>query len=377
MQFIDLNAQLTRIRPQVDQAIARVLNHGKFISGPEVSELEKKLAEFTGVKHCISCANGTDALSLSLAALNLGPGDVIFTTAFSFFATAEVVPATGASVFFVDIDPLTYNLCPASLERAIKQVEAEAKLTPKAVIAVDLFGLPANYPVISQLCQTYQLRLIEDAAQGFGGAIGQQRSGGFGDIATTSFFPAKPLGCLGDGGAIFTNDDALAEVCRSLRIHGQGTDKYDNVRIGQNSRLDTIQAAILLEKLAIFEDELVSRQRVAQRYLMRLNDVVTCPIVPDGYYSAWAQFTIRVPASRRQEIMQMLSVQDIPSMVYYAKPLHLQTALLGSLQVDCTEAEIASESVLSLPMHPYLTDNEIDGICQAVIQTVAKSGQQV
>ena len=258
MEFIDLKSQLAHMRTKIDARIKKVLDHGQFIMGPEVFELEEKLADYVGVKHCISCANGTDALQLSLMALGVGKGDIVFTTAFSFFATAEVIPLVGATPYFVDIDIDTYNLCPKSLESAILAARESQKGTPRAVIAVDMFGLPANYLKIQKVCDKYDLKLIEDSAQGFGGVINGEKAGSFGSLATTSFFPAKPLGCFGDGGAIFTNDDALADICQSLRVHGKGKHKYHNARIGLNSRLDTLQAAVLLEKLAHFGPRVAS-----------------------------------------------------------------------------------------------------------------------
>jgi dTDP-4-amino-4,6-dideoxygalactose transaminase len=264
MDFIDLASQLQFMRSAIDKRIGTVLNHGQFILGPEVTELEQKLAEYVGVKHCITCANGTDALQIALMSQNIGQGDIVFTTSFSFFATAEVISLVGATPYFVDIDPKTYNVCPQSLASAIKDVKESKQGNPRAVIAVDLFGLPANYIDLETLCKANQLFLIEDAAQGFGGAINGQKAGSFGDIATTSFFPAKPLGCYGDGGAIFTNSEEIADLAKSIRVHGKGSHKYENIRIGLNSRLDTIQAAILLEKLEWFPKELEHRQTIVK-----------------------------------------------------------------------------------------------------------------
>ena len=264
MEFIDLQAQYQHLKTRIDKRIAKVLDHGKYIMGPEVQELEEKLADYVGVKHAISCANGTDALQLCLMTLDIKAGDAVFCPTFTFFASAEVIAFAGATPVFVDSDERTFNICPVDLEKRIKAVISEGKLNLKAIIAVDLFGLPANYPELERIAQKYGLKLIEDAAQGFGGDINGQRAGSFGDIATTSFFPAKPLGCYGDGGAIFTNNDEYAELIRSYRVHGKGKDKYDNVRVGINSRLDTVQAAILLEKLIEFPTELIKRQRAAE-----------------------------------------------------------------------------------------------------------------
>lgn len=370
MQFIDLSAQLADIRQAIDKRISTVLDHGQFIMGPEVAELEQKLAKYVGVKHCIGCANGTDALQLSLMANDIGTGDVVFTTAFSFFATAEVIPLTGAIPFFVDIDPHTYNICPESLEKAILEAHKRYPEKPKAVIAVDMFGLPANYHDIEAICHKYNLILIEDAAQGFGGSIENRKNGSFGNIATTSFFPAKPLGCFGDGGAIFTDSDFLAERCRSLAVHGKGEHKYENERVGVNSRLDTMQAAILLEKLAIFEKELERKQYVAEAYSRSLANHVAPPMIPKGFTSAWAQYTLLTPAESRQHIQQTLRDKGIPTAVYYPKALNQQPAMLGSESVPTPNTEKACQGVLSLPMHAYLQEEEIDMICEAVINAL-------
>ncbi|RZF79189.1 DegT/DnrJ/EryC1/StrS family aminotransferase [Pseudoalteromonas sp. CO325X] len=354
MQFIDLAAQYQHLKSKIDARIGQVLQHGQYIMGPEVRELEEKLAEFVGVKHVITCANGTDALTLALMALDVGEGDAVFCPTFTFFATAEVIAYEGATPVFVDSDEDTFNICPLDLERQVQKVLSEGELQPKAIIAVDLFGLPANYPEIKKVAEKYNLKLIEDAAQGFGGNINGQRAGSFGDIATTSFFPAKPLGCYGDGGAIFTNNEQYAELVRSLRVHGKGTDKYDNVRIGMNSRLDTIQAAILLEKLAEFPIELEKRNLAAQQYHNELNGKYKTPIVPEGYYSSWAQYTL--VSEHREEHMAKFKQQGIPTMVYYRTCMHQQTAFqyLGYKPGDFPVAERLADRVFSLPMHPYL-----------------------
>jgi len=368
MQFIDLQAQYRHLKDKIDGRIQTVLDHGKYIMGPEVAELEENLTEFAQVKHAIGCANGTDALQLALMALGIGPGHAVLTTTFTFFATAEVISLMGAQPVFVDIDPDTYNIDPVLLEQAIEQTLKEGKYEPKAIIAVDLFGLPADYPAIDKVAQKYNLKIIEDAAQGFGGSINGKMAGSFGDIATTSFFPAKPLGCYGDGGAVFTNDDHLADIVKSLRVHGKGTDKYDNVRIGLNSRLDTIQAAILLEKLAVFPKELELRQQVAERYSKSLADRFIVPELPEGYFSAWAQYTIRSKEDTREVCMAMLKEAGIPTAIYYGKNMHEQTAFadLGYKTDDLQVAGKMAQSVFSLPMHPYLTEEEQSKIISAV-----------
>jgi dTDP-4-amino-4,6-dideoxygalactose transaminase len=354
MQFIDLQAQYQHLKSKIDKRIADVLAHGKYIMGPEVQELEEKLAEYVGVKHAITCANGTDALSLALMVLDIKEGDAVFCPTFTFFATAEVVSFANATPVFVDSNEQTFNICPDDLERQIQKVIAEGKLKPKAIISVDLFGLPANYPEIEKLAEKYNLKLIEDAAQGFGGEINGQKAGSFGDIATTSFFPAKPLGCYGDGGAIFTNNDEYAELVRSYRVHGKGSDKYDNVRIGMNSRLDTIQAAILLEKLAEFPQELINRNLSAEKYGSELAYLFKTPQVPDGYLSSWAQYTL--VDEDRDAVMAKYKQQGIPTVIYYGTCMHQQTAFseLGYQKGDFPVAEKLCKQVFSLPMHPYL-----------------------
>lgn len=359
MNFIDLEAQYKFLKQKIDKRIQAVLNHGQYIMGPEVKELEQKLADFAGVKHVITCANGTDALTLSLIAAEVRTGDAVFCPTFSFFATAEVIAYQGATPIFIDSNPQTFNICPIDLESKIKAVISTSSLKPKAIISVDLFGQPANYPELKRISSTYGLTLIEDAAQGFGGEINGKKACSFGDIATTSFFPAKPLGCYGDGGAIFTNDDNIAELIESLRIHGKGTDKYDNVRIGMNSRLDTIQAAVLLEKLIAFPDELKRRDRLAKKYAESITEDIELPYLPPGYMSSWAQYTVK--SDRRDELMKRYAEKGIPTMVYYRKCIHQQAAFKGEISFgDCPNAERLAESVLSLPMHAYLDEfNEI------------------
>ncbi|WP_416305789.1 DegT/DnrJ/EryC1/StrS family aminotransferase [Neptunicella sp. SCSIO 80796] len=353
MQFIDLQSQLAHIRPAIDARIKKVLDHGQFIMGPEVFELEEKLADYVGVKRCISCANGTDALQLALMALGIGPGDTVITTAFSFFSTAEVIPLVGATPYFVDINPDTYNLCPSELQKGIAEAKAQG-LSPKAVITVDMFGLPANYPAIENICQEHNLYLIEDAAQGFGGSINGKKAGCFGDIATTSFFPAKPLGCYGDGGAIFTNNDNLASLCDSMRVHGKGQHKYENIRIGMNSRLDTIQAAILLEKLEHFTAELNIRQQIAEQYNQQLAGQFKTPVVTSGYQSAWAQYTVQAKTENRDYWIDKLKRQGIPTAVYYPIGLNRQKAMECYSGLATPNTNLACESVFSLPMHQDL-----------------------
>ena len=354
MQFIDLATQYKHLKSKIDKRIQDVLDHGKYIMGPEVQELEEKLAEYVGVKHAITCANGTDALTLAMMVLNIEKGDAVFCPTFTFFATAEVIAFEGATPVFVDSDEATFNICPVDLEKRIKATITEGKLKPKAIIAVDLFGLPANYPEIQKIADKYNLKLVEDAAQGFGGSINDKKAGSFGDIATTSFFPAKPLGCYGDGGAIFTNNDKYAELIKSYRVHGKGNDKYDNVRIGMNSRLDTIQAAILLEKLAQFPTELVNRNKTADKYEKTLAGKYNTPQVPKGYISSWAQYTL-VSYNRDAE-MAKYKEQGVPTMVYYGTCLHQQTAFkyLGYQNRNFTIAEFLADSVFSIPMHGYL-----------------------
>lgn len=354
MQFIDLKAQYKHLQEKIDQRIRNVLEHGKYIMGPEVQELEQRLADYTGVKHVITCANGTDALQLVMMTLGIKPGDAVFCPTFTFFASAEVIAYAGAIPVFVDSDENTFNICPLDLEQQIIKTLESGELTPKAIMAVDLFGLPANYPEIERIAKKYDLKVIEDAAQGFGGEINGQRACSFGDIATTSFFPAKPLGCYGDGGAVFTNSDEYAELLKSFRVHGKGSDKYDNVRIGMNSRLDTIQAAILLEKLDAFPEELIHRNRAAANYNSTLSDKFKTPQVPDGYLSSWAQYTL--VDKNRDAVMADYKEQGIPTMVYYGTCMHQQTAFkhLGYSEGDFPIAEKLAKTVFSLPMHGYL-----------------------
>jgi dTDP-4-amino-4,6-dideoxygalactose transaminase len=372
MQFIDLAAQQARIRSRIDARIASVLDHGKYIMGPEVAELETALAAFCGAKHCISCANGTDALHLAMLAFGIGPGDAVLMPSFTFAATAEAPCLVGATPFFVDIDPVTYNMDTASLSRAIEHARILG-LTPRAVIAVDLFGLPADYSAIETITQAADLKLICDSAQGWGGSIDGRMTGTYGDLTTTSFFPAKPLGCYGDGGAIFTEDSELAALLNSLRVHGKGSEKYDNIRIGTNSRLDTLQAAILLEKLAIYADEIKMRNQVATRYSNALHNLIQVPEVPEGFHSIWAQYTLQARSEgERAKIMAALKSAGVPSVVYYPRPLHTQTAY-GDFPCDpkgLPVSEALAKVVFSLPMYPYLSKNDQDQVI-AQLQSVA------
>ena len=372
MQFRDLKHQYQVLKPQIDQAVLDVMQSGAFIMGQPVKELEAQLAEYVGVKHCLTCANGTDALTLALKAWGIGPGDAVFVPDFTFFSSAEVVSLEGATPIFVDVDEETFNISTSDLERAIIQTLAEDKLSPKVIVTVDLFGLPANYPSIRQIADKYHLLILEDGAQGFGGNINGQRACSFGDISTTSFFPAKPLGCYGDGGAVFTDNDEWAALIESYRVHGKGTFKYDNVRIGMNSRLDTVQAAILQVKLRAFRDyELADVNKVASRYTELLKDVpgIKTPVIPTCFYSSWAQYTLRLDSKERRDTLQTrLKEQGIPSMVYYPTPMHLQTAFqhLASDNSHLTSATRLSETVLSLPMHPYMTDEDIQSVVDAI-----------
>jgi dTDP-4-amino-4,6-dideoxygalactose transaminase len=365
--FIDLAAQQRRIAGRIDAAIARVLEHGQYVMGPEVRDLESRLAAFAGARHALACANGTDALVLPLIAWGVGPGDAVFCPSFTFAATAEVVPWLGAQPVFVDVDPDTYTLDPIRLAGAIAEVKAQGRLTPRAIIAVDLFGQPADYPAIAALARAHDLKLIADSAQAFGCTLNGAQPAEWADVVTTSFFPAKPLGCYGDGGAILTNDDGLATMLASLRNHGQGADRYDNVRIGMNSRLDTIQAAILLEKLAIFPEELELRERVAARYSALLAPhVATVPTVMEGATSTWAQYTIE--HHDRDALKAHLAARGVPTAIYYPRPIHLQSAYAsyprGAGGLPVTE-EIMGR-VISLPMHPYLDEATQDVIVDSV-----------
>jgi dTDP-4-amino-4,6-dideoxygalactose transaminase len=374
IEFIDLVAQQARIKPALDARIQQVLTHGKYIMGPEVAELEHKLAEFCGARFALGCANGTDALHLALAALEAGPGDAVFCPSFTFASTAEVVPGTGATPVFVDVRDDSYNLDVESLKRAITHAK-EIGLRPAGVIPVDLFGLPSDYDEIEAIARENGMWVVADSAQGFGANYKGRLTGSIGDIATTSFFPAKPLGCYGDGGAVFTNDERLRALLDSLRVHGKGDHKYDNARIGMNSRLDTLQAAILLEKLAIYADEIEARQEVAERYRRSLSNMLIVPHVPDHSRSVWAQYTVR-PQGRqsRDGIMAALKERGVPTAVYYARPLHLQTAYSGypTDPAGLAVSERLADEVFSLPMHPYLAQTVQERIIESLIDSVTK-----
>lgn len=369
MEFIDLNKQYKNHKQKIDQAIQTVLDKSNYIMGDEVKLLEKKLAKYVGAKHCIACANGTDALTLSLMCIDVKKGDAVFVPSFTFFATAETVSYINATPIFVDSDPKTFNMDLDSLEAAIDAVKKEGILNLKAIMPADIFGQPVDYLRLEKIAKKYDMKIIEDGAQGFGGSINGKKVGSFGDLATTSFFPAKPLGCYGDGGAIFTDNDDYEKLLRSFAVHGKGSEKYDNIRIGMNSRLDTIQAAILNVKLNLFKDfELTRRNEIAQRYNEQLKKTVIIPEVPQDYYSSWAQYTIILPNQEvRTKLMEALKNKGIPSVIYYVTPLHLQTAYANHHNyVDLSNSETMANTVLSLPMHPYLTDEEVDFICDTI-----------
>lgn len=370
MQFRDLKAQYLHYKKEIDSAVESVMQSANFIGGKEVSEVEEQLAEYVGTKHCISCANGTDALMLVAMAWGIKEGDAVFVPDFTFFATGEIVAFLGATPVFVDVDRVTFNIDPEKLELMIQKTIKEGRLTPKAIIPVDLFGLPANYPEIERIAKKYNLLILEDGAQGFGGRINEKKACSFGDAAITSFFPAKPLGCYGDGGAIFTNDDDLAALIKSLKVHGKGTDKYDNVRIGVNSRLDTIQAAILKVKFKAFVDhELEDVNKIYNLYNERLKDIVDIPVIPEGYHSSFAQYTIKLESKAQRDGLQAkLKEQGIPTMIYYNKPMHKQGAF-KDLNFDENDYQVTNrlcDIVLSLPMHPYLSVEDVDKVSEAI-----------
>jgi UDP-2-acetamido-2-deoxy-ribo-hexuluronate aminotransferase len=366
MQFIDLKAQQDRIKDKIDRNIQNVLAHGKYIMGPEVNELEQKLAAYAGTKYAVGVASGTDALLMPLMAYEVGPGDAIFTVSFTFIATAEVVQLLGATPVFVDIDAATYNMDSNMLEEAILRVKKEGKLKPRGIIPVDLFGQPADYDEINAIAKKHGLWVLEDAAQGFGGVYKGKRAGSLADVAGTSFFPAKPLGTYGDGGMIFTDDADMHRKLLSIRVHGQGTDKYNNIRIGINGRLDTLMAAILLPKFDIFEEEIGLRQVVAGRYNEMLDQVVKTPYVKDHNLSAWAQYSILHPS--RDQVINGLKEEGIPTAVYYPKPLHLQDAFsgLGYHYGDMPVSERVAAEIFSIPMYPYLPEADQERIVEAI-----------
>lgn len=372
MQFIDLHAQQARLKTEIDAGIADVLASGRYILGPQVKEFEANLAKFGDAKYATGCANGTDAILLPLLAWNIGPGDAVFCPSFTYCATAEVIALAGATPIFIDIDRNTYNMCVESLKQAIADVKAKGELTPRAVIAVDLFGQSADYEAIAPVTREHGMKLISDSAQGFGTTLNSKHPIAWADVQTTSFFPAKPLGCYGDGGAITTNDEELAGILDSLRVHGKGTDKYDNVRIGMNSRLDTIQAAILLPKLAVFADEIEKRNVAATRYAEGLAGMADrVPTVMDGVLSTWAQYTIEVPDPFA--FADSMKAAGIPTARYYPKPVHMQTAyehypVAGNglpNTMDCID------HIISLPMHPYLTEDDQNKVIDAAKAALA------
>ncbi len=368
--LIDLQAQRRRLGEPLERAILNAVQAGQWVMGPQVAEIEKQLAAFVGMKHCVACANGTDALLIVLRAWDIGPGDAVFVPAFTFAASAEVVALVGATPVFVDVLEDTYNIDPASLEAAIAMVRREGKLKARVVMPVDLFGQTADYRALEPLVKREGLKMLCDAAQGFGALLDGRRAGGIGDAASTSFFPAKPLGCYGDGGAAFTNDDGLAELLRSIRVHGQGSDKYENVRIGVNSRLDTIQAAVLIEKMKIFPEEIELREAVAQRYssAFRATNRIVVPRVIEGAQSTWAQYTIQVPD--RDKLAAALKAQGIPSAIYYPTPLSRQKGYKHYPSAPTPASEKISKAVISLPMHPYLDAATQDRVIAAVLDAV-------
>jgi dTDP-4-amino-4,6-dideoxygalactose transaminase len=367
--FIDIAAQRRRLGKSIDEAVARVLSHCQFINGPEVTALEAALAEFSGAKHVVSCASGTDALLMVLMAKQVGPGDAVLCPSFTFCATGEAVALTGATPVFVDVDEATFNMDTASLKRGIATARQRG-LEPRAVIPVDLFGQSADHYAIGAIAEAEGLFVLDDAAQGFGASYKGRKLGTFGLATATSFFPAKPLGCFGDGGAIFTDDDALAETLRSIRVHGQGgSDKYDNVRLGITGRLDTMQAAILIEKLKIFEDEIAARNEAAARYARGLGNLVTVPRLASGCTSVWAQYTIRLPnGTNRDDFAAALKAQGIPTAIYYTKSMHQQTAYreFPVAEGGLPASERLSDDVISLPMHAYLDEATQQRVIEAV-----------
>lgn len=370
MQFIDLNKQYHALKDKIDGNVRKVLEEGHYIGGAEVSELSARLSAYCGTDYCLTCANGTDALTIALRCFDVKRGDAVFVPDFTFFASAETAALEGATCVFVDVEERTFNLDAEKLEEAIKEVMQEGKLKPKLIVAVDLFGLPANYPEIRKVADKYGLFILEDGAQGFGGSINGRRACSFGDISTTSFFPAKPVGCYGDGGAIFTDNEEYYKLMSSLAVHGKGSFKYDNVRIGYNSRLDTVQAAVLLAKLDAFEEyELEDRNKAAAKYTAALKDKFITPLVPEGFGSSWAQYTLILGGKEeRERVRKKLEEKGIPSMVYYPKPMHLQTAFadLPSRADKLGVSAALSDRVLSIPMHPYLTEEDMRAVTDAL-----------
>ncbi len=370
MEFRDLKRQYQFLKNEMDAGIRNVIENTNFIQGKQVTELENVLAEYVGVKNCIACANGTDALQLSLMVWEIGEGDAVFVPDFTFFSSGEVASAVNATPIFVDVERDTYNIDCNLLEKMIQRVISEGKLTPKAIIAVDLFGQPADYVELERIAKKYDMYLLEDGAQGFGGRIGERKACSFGDMATTSFFPAKPLGCYGDGGAVFTDNDVWAELLRSYRVHGKGCSKYDNVRIGMNSRLDTLQAAVLLTKFPVFANqELAWEQDIAESYTRQLKEVVMTPVIREGVYSSWAQYTIQLSDQvTRDGLQNDLKAKGIPTAVYYQKPMHRQAAFHQN-QYDDGDYPVTNRlagTVLSLPFHPYMKEEEVTLVSNAI-----------
>ncbi len=368
--FVDLKSQYAELGEDIRKRIEVVLDHGKYIMGPEIAELEKDLADFASSTHCVACASGTDALVMVLMAYGIGAGDAVFTSPFTYVATAEAIANVGAIPVFVDIEPDTFNMDPTKLEEAIAKTKTAGELKLRAVMPVDLFGLPVNYDRINAIAKSEDLVVIGDGAQAYGSEYKGKPSANYCDVYATSFFPAKPLGCYGDGGAIFTNNAAFADILRSIRVHGSGEDKYDTIRLGINGRLDSIQAAVLLSKLPHFAGELEKRDQNANRYSDKLKDILTTPVVAEGYKSAWAQYSVL--SEHRDAIREALQKEGIPSAVYYLKPLHLLTsfAFAGYGEGDFPVAEAASTKIFSLPMHPYLKAEDIDQICEIIRKTV-------
>jgi len=366
--FIDLKSQYAALKSDIDARIAAVLAHGAYIMGPEVRELEEQLASFAGAKHAVAVSSGTDALLVALMADGVGPGDAVFVPALTFTATAEVVLVAGATPVFVDVDPKTCNIDPNDLKLRIEQTIEKGKLKPKAVIVVDLYGLPADYAAINAISETHELLVIDDGAQAFGATLDGKRVGALAPVTATSFFPAKPLGCYGDGGAVFTDDDDQAALFKSIRMHGSGATKYEVVRVGLNARMDTIQAAVLLAKLSVFEKELVAREALATLYDDRMGDTVDAQARIPGTSSAWAQYTVMT--DHRDALAAHLKEQGIPTAIYYPSPMHLQTAYreYGGGEGSLPECEHLSHRILSFPMHPYMDEETANGICDAVLR---------
>ena len=376
MQFRDLKAQYVALKSEMDKAILEVVDSSAFVMGPKIKEMEHAFAEYVGMKHCVACNSGTDALLLALKAWDVKQGDAVFVPSFTFFASAEVIAIQGATPVFVDVDENTFNMDVTDLEHKIEQTLKAGKLTPRVVIAVDLFGLPADFKAVRKVADKFGLYVLEDGAQGLGGRIGDKEACSFGDISTTSFFPAKPVGCYGDGGAVFTNNDEWAALMESYHIHGKGSDRYDNVRIGMNSRMDSIQAAVLLVKLKAFKDyELADVNKVAERYAKKLEGIVIIPVVPQGYYSSWAQYTLQLANKEDREGLQAaLKAVGIPTAVYYPIPMHRQTAF-KYLNIEdnlCPVADRLADTVISLPIHPYLSEADQDMICESVVDFLKK-----